>query len=234
MTEAEREAFELLPDDERQCEACKTTCFLSAVTCSCQSSQLVCLRHFTELCDCPPEKHTLRYRYTLDELPIMLQKLKLKAESFDSWVTKVKEAMDPDKKSDKIELIELKELLNEAESKKFPDSELLTALTTAVQDAEKCASVAQQLLNNKQRTRYVYSLISMHNACNMEMKLYEFSLYRTRQSVETKYKLTVEELTLFYKEITNLCCELKESDGVKYILDRSSITISKRGRRIGN
>jgi len=93
----------------------------------------------------------LRYRYTLDELPIMLQKLKLKAESFDSWVTKVKEAMDP--KSDKIELSELRELLNEAINKKFPDCELLTALTTAVQDAEKCASVAQQLLNNKQRTR---------------------------------------------------------------------------------
>ncbi|KMQ88408.1 lysine-specific demethylase 5a [Lasius niger] len=193
VTEAEREAFELLPDDERQCEACKTTCFLSAVTCSCHNSQLVCLRHFADLCTCPPEKHTLRYRYTLDELPIMLQKLKLKAESFDSWVTKVKEAMDP--KNDKIELSELKELLNEAENKKFPESELLTALTTAVQDAEKCASVAQQLLNNKQRTR-------------------------TRQTVDTKYKLTIEELTLFYKEITNLCCELKESDGVKFILDQ--------------
>ncbi|XP_067209117.1 lysine-specific demethylase 5A isoform X3 [Linepithema humile] len=193
VTEAEREAFELLPDDERQCEACKTTCFLSAVTCSCHSSQLVCLRHYAELCNCPPEKHTLRYRYTLDELPIMLQKLKLKAESFDSWVTKVKEAMDP--KNDKIELTELKELLNEAENKKFPESELLTALTTAVQDAEKCASVAQQLLNNKQRTR-------------------------TRHTVDTKYKLTVEELTLFYKEISNLCCELKESDGVKFILDQ--------------
>lgn len=162
MTEAEREAFELLPDDERQCEACKTTCFLSAVTCSCHSSQLVCLRHFADLCTCPPEKHTLRYRYTLDELPIMLQKLKLKAESFDSWVAKVKEAMDP--KNDKIELSELKELLNEAENKKFPESELLTALTTAVQDAEKCASVAQQLLNNKQRTRLVkLKFLSWHS-----------------------------------------------------------------------
>lgn len=125
----------------------------------------------------------------------MLQKLKLKSESFDSWAGKVKEAMDPHDNDDKIELSDLKELLIEAENKKFPDSELLTALTTAVQDAEKCASVAQQLLNNKQRTR-------------------------TRQSVDTKYKLTVEELTLFYNEIKNLCCELKESDGVKYILDQ--------------
>lgn len=83
----------------------------------------------------------------------MLQNLKLKAESFDSWATKVKEAMDP--KGEKIELHELKKLLNEAETKKFPESELLSALTTAVQDAEKCASVARQLLSNKQRTRLV-------------------------------------------------------------------------------
>ncbi|KAL1129625.1 hypothetical protein AAG570_012570 [Ranatra chinensis] len=94
VCDAEREAFELLPDDERQCEYCKTTCFLSAVTCSCSPSQLVCLRHYTYLCQCPPKTHTLRYRYTLDELPIMLQKLKLKAESFDAWVLSVKEALD--------------------------------------------------------------------------------------------------------------------------------------------
>ena len=29
---AEREAFELLPEDERQCAVCKTTCFMSALT----------------------------------------------------------------------------------------------------------------------------------------------------------------------------------------------------------
>ena len=50
--------------------------------------------------------------------------------------------------------------------------------------------------------------------------LYNSLLYRTRHTVDTKYKLTVEELTLFYKEITNLYCELKESDGVKFILDQ--------------
>ncbi|KAL7304867.1 hypothetical protein TKK_0002673 [Trichogramma kaykai] len=193
VTEARRESFELLPDDERQCEACKTTCFLSAVTCECQPTQLVCLKHFADLCECPPDKHTLRYRYTLDELPNMLQKLKLKAESFDSWASRVKEAMDP--KGEKVELTELKELQEEAIHKKFPESELLTALTTAVQDAEKCASVARQLLNSKQRTR-------------------------TRQSADSKYKLTVEELTQFYNEISNLSCELKEAEGVKFIIDQ--------------
>jgi hypothetical protein len=43
--EAEREAFELLPDDERQCSECKTTCFLSSVTCPCSQSKL----HFVTL-----------------------------------------------------------------------------------------------------------------------------------------------------------------------------------------
>lgn len=38
---AEREAYELLPDDERQCEHCKTTCFLSALTCKCSKSKFL-------------------------------------------------------------------------------------------------------------------------------------------------------------------------------------------------
>lgn len=40
VTSAERAAYELLPDDERQCEYCKTTCFLSAITCNCSKSKL--------------------------------------------------------------------------------------------------------------------------------------------------------------------------------------------------
>lgn len=39
VTLAERQAFELLPDDERQCDFCKATCFLSAITCSCTSGE---------------------------------------------------------------------------------------------------------------------------------------------------------------------------------------------------
>jgi len=35
-----------------------------------------------------------RYRYTLDELPVMLHSLKLWAESFDNWVSSVKYALD--------------------------------------------------------------------------------------------------------------------------------------------
>lgn len=70
ITEAEREAFELLPDDERQCDKCKTTCFLSALACSNCSERLVCLYHTQDLCNCPTDKLYLRY-LSLVELGVL-------------------------------------------------------------------------------------------------------------------------------------------------------------------
>ncbi|KAJ8923502.1 hypothetical protein NQ315_010080 [Exocentrus adspersus] len=195
VTNAEREAFELLPDDERQCEVCKTTCFLSAITCKCTTDVLVCLRHYKNLCECPPQNRTLRYRYTLDELPVMLKALKLKAESFDHWVARVKDALDP-KTPKTLNLSDLKALLSEADGKKFPKCDLLQTLTSAVEDAEKCASVIHQLDLNKMRTR-------------------------TRNSNDTKYKLTVEELTLFCEEIDSLACILEEAKSIRELLQQT-------------
>lgn len=68
-------------------------------------------------------------------------------------------------------------------------------MTTAVEEAEKCLGVAQQIVNKKLRTR-------------------------TRQTAESKYKLTVEELSLFFEEIENLSCTLKERDDIKDLLDK--------------
>lgn len=191
VTKAEREAFELIPDDERQCDVCKTTCFLSAVTCACIKS-LVCLRHYSELCKCSPEKHTLKYRYTLDELPLMLRKLKVKAESFETWITKVRDVLDPTTPTS-MTLDELQELAQEAEDKKFPSSVLLERLNSAVLEAEKCVTVIQQLdIQYKVRTR------TRNSSCEI-----------------AKYKLTIEELDMFVQEIDNLCCIIKEGSSVR-------------------
>ena len=51
------------------------------------------------------------------------------------------------------ELQDLKVLLNEADDKHFPESELLQSLNSAVTEAEKCALVAHQLVSKKVRTR---------------------------------------------------------------------------------
>ncbi|XP_055595397.1 lysine-specific demethylase lid [Uranotaenia lowii] len=189
VTNAEREAFELLSDDARQCEICKTTCFLSAVTCKC-TTNLACLRHFAELCECPAENHTLKYRYTLDELPLMVQKLKVKAESFEKWLFKVRDVLDPAVPTS-ITLDELQEIAQEAETQKFPNSVILERLNFSILEAQKCITVIQQLDINKIRTR-------------------------TRNSAEcAKYKLTMEELDMFVNEINNLRCIIREGDSVR-------------------
>uniref|UniRef100_A0A673YLE0 [histone H3]-trimethyl-L-lysine(4) demethylase n=1 Tax=Salmo trutta TaxID=8032 RepID=A0A673YLE0_SALTR len=134
ITEAEREAFELLPDDERQCDNCKTTCFLSALACSNCPERLVCLYHTQDLCSCPTDKLYLRYRYTLDELFAMLHRLKVRAEVFDSWANRVKEALEQEE-GNKIEHTVL-ELLN-----------------TVLTDTQNCQQTSTELLNKTQTRR---------------------------------------------------------------------------------
>uniref|UniRef100_A0A671R272 Lysine-specific demethylase 5D n=1 Tax=Sinocyclocheilus anshuiensis TaxID=1608454 RepID=A0A671R272_9TELE len=152
IKEAEREAFELLPDDERQCDKCKTTCFLSALACSNCQERLVCLYHSQDLCSCPSEKLYLRYRYTLDELLAMLHRLKVRAESFDSWANRVKEALEQEE-GNKIDIKDLEVLKGEAADKKFPNNELLQRLNTVLADIHKCESSSTELLGNSQSRR---------------------------------------------------------------------------------
>ncbi len=56
-----------------------------------------CCLHAEDLCECKMNKRCLRYRYTLDELPNMLHKLKIRAESYDNWAFKVKKALEATK-----------------------------------------------------------------------------------------------------------------------------------------
>ncbi|XP_006815984.1 LOW QUALITY PROTEIN: lysine-specific demethylase 5A [Saccoglossus kowalevskii] len=195
-TEAEREAFELLPDDERQCDFCKTTCFLSAVTCSCSPNKLVCIHHVERLCACHPTKHCLRYRYTLDELPAMLHRLKVRAESFDNWANRVKQALEAPQGS-KSDVTDFKEMIQEAEERKFPDNELLQNLVSSVGEAERCASVAVQLVSKKHRTRN-----SSDNTKNAAARL------------------TLEELQCFMQQVMDLPCEIKEAELIRDLLHR--------------
>lgn len=85
--------------------------------------------------------------------------------------------------------------MEEAADMNFEACELLKTLEAAVQEAEKCSNVAQQLVSKKVRTR-------------------------NRQSGETsKYaaRLTLEELLLFHEQIMTLSCEIKESAPIKVI-----------------
>ena len=89
-----------------------------------------------------------RYRYTLDELATLLSAVKARAECYDQWVVRVKGALDA-KNDDRLEFSELKELLEEANERKYPASDLFEALTLTVEEAEKCQTVANQLGSKK-------------------------------------------------------------------------------------
>lgn len=52
--------YDHLQDDERQCFKCKTTCYLSAITCPCTPGVLVCLYHINNLCSCPVTNYTVK------------------------------------------------------------------------------------------------------------------------------------------------------------------------------
>ncbi|OXB72276.1 UNVERIFIED_CONTAM: hypothetical protein H355_003809 [Colinus virginianus] len=195
VTDAERVAFELFPDDERQCYKCKTTCFMSAVYCPCKPGLLVCLYHVEDLCSCPTYKYKLGYRYTLEELYPMMNALKMRAESYNEWASNVNEALEA-KVSNKRSLLSFKALIEESEMKKFPDNDLLRHLRLVTQDADKCASVAQQLLNGKRQTRYR----SGGGKCQNQ--------------------LTVTELRLFVRQLYALPCVLSQTPLLKDLLDR--------------
>nr|XP_029522168.1 lysine-specific demethylase 5A-like isoform X3 [Oncorhynchus nerka] len=193
---SEQEVFELVPDDERQCQKCKTTCFLSALTCPCSPEHLVCLHHAKELCDCPLGIKCLRYRYHLEEFPSMLYGVKSRAQSYDTWAKRVTDALAADHKNKK-DLIELKVLLEDAEDRKYPENSLFRRLRELVKEAETCSSVAQVLLSRKQR-------------------------HSTRQHPEcsrTRNKLTVEELKVFVEQLFKLPCVIGQARQVKELLE---------------
>ncbi|XP_036375855.1 lysine-specific demethylase 5A [Megalops cyprinoides] len=191
---SEQEVFELVPDDERQCQKCKTTCFLSALTCTCSPDRLVCLHHAGDLCDCPLGNKCLRYRYALDEFPSMLHGVKSRAQSYDTWAKRVTEALAADHKNKK-DLIELKVMLEDAEDRKYPENNLFRHLKEMVKEAETCSSVAQLLLSHKQRHR------------------------QRPESSRSRSKLTVEELKAFVEQLFRLPCVISQARQVKELLE---------------
>eukprot|EP00794_Sanderia_malayensis_P006077 gene6077-6780_t len=186
VTESDRIAFELLPDDERQCSICKTSIFLSAIVCSCSQDRISCLYDADELCPCGIMKKSIRYRYTLDELPSMLSELKKRADSFDNWCKDVQLTLHPSNE-EKQDYSDLKELLTEAEQNQFPFCDLLDQLKSVVSEAEQCAQVATQLFAKKHKTRH------------------------SNSASTSSVKLTLQELKDFVEQVNNLPCTIKES-----------------------
>uniref|UniRef100_A0A669ER68 [histone H3]-trimethyl-L-lysine(4) demethylase n=1 Tax=Oreochromis niloticus TaxID=8128 RepID=A0A669ER68_ORENI len=143
--------YEVLPDEARQCFKCLTTCYLSGITCACSPDKMVCLYHTQNLCSFSFFFFLSSYKFTLDELYPLMASVKLRANSYKDWVSNVQDIVE-NKGTKKKGLEELHILVEQAETKAFPQSSLLDQLRTIASEADKVSVTAQQLLNGKRQT----------------------------------------------------------------------------------
>uniref|UniRef100_A0A8C7VA81 [histone H3]-trimethyl-L-lysine(4) demethylase n=1 Tax=Oncorhynchus mykiss TaxID=8022 RepID=A0A8C7VA81_ONCMY len=184
VQQSQQVEYDLLPDEERQCSRCRTTCYLSALTCPCIPGQLVCLHHVYQ-------------QFTMAELYPMMEAVTLRAESYTGWVSHVTNILEA-KQDKKSSLEVLRSLVEDAEVKQFPQSDLLRQLCAVTLDAEKCAVVAQQLLNGKRQTRYRSG----------------------GGKSQSQNLLTVEELRSFVRQLHKLPCSIRQAPLLKDLLTR--------------
>uniref|UniRef100_A0A8B9LFS1 [histone H3]-trimethyl-L-lysine(4) demethylase n=1 Tax=Astyanax mexicanus TaxID=7994 RepID=A0A8B9LFS1_ASTMX len=174
--------YEELPDEERQCIKCRTTCFLSAITCPCSPTQLVCLHHLQDLCSCACSNYTLKF-----------SSFSFKVDSNDDLYLSLKATGSS---VPLLDVEDLRALMVEAEKKMYPEMDLLRHLRQIIQEAEKSAAMAQQLLNGKRQTRY-----------------------RTGGG-KSQNQLTVEELRSFIQQLYDLPCTIRQVPFLKALLTR--------------
>uniref|UniRef100_H3CNP2 [histone H3]-trimethyl-L-lysine(4) demethylase n=1 Tax=Tetraodon nigroviridis TaxID=99883 RepID=H3CNP2_TETNG len=189
--------YEALPDEEQQCCKCRTSCFLSGISCACTPRKMACLYHARDLCSCPHGNLTLNYKFTLDELYSMKALVTRRAESYKDWLINVQEILE-NKGSKKKGLEELHSLLEQAETSAFPKIDLVDQLRTATAEADKVAVMAQQLLNGKRQTRYRSGGGKSQN----------------------QNDLTAEELRSFVQQLDNLPCNIRQGPLLKDLLTR--------------
>ena len=122
-------------------------------------------------------------------------------------------------------LVSFKALIEESEMKKFPDNDLLRHLRLVTQDAEKCASVAQQLLNGKRQTRWALCTadlgVASRGACcgwrpcpHATASGLCLSRYRSGGG-KSPSQLTVSELRQFVAQLHALPCVLSQTPLLK-------------------
>lgn len=60
---------------KRECCVCLGDLYLSAVKCLCSADRYSCLSHMRKLCACPLDRKSFLYRYTIDELNLLVEAL---------------------------------------------------------------------------------------------------------------------------------------------------------------
>lgn len=180
-----KEAINLLPDDERQCDICLTTVFWSACECPCLPGKLICIQCMLEHSNCEQGRQIFKYSYSMDELKCQLDQLGEYAEDYTVWRQKVQEVLSM--KSSKPEYVVIRPLVKQGSRWIQSNCEQLCQLQLMLEDAEMCSTVASQIINIKCKTRYSGA----------------------------EPTLSLEELKGFIEEVENLPCTIPEYHELK-------------------
>ncbi|BES89234.1 C5HC2 zinc finger [Nesidiocoris tenuis] len=143
--------FEKYPDDERQCAFCNTTVFLSAVSCPCDESRLVCLEHVSKLCKCSPSNYIMKYQVKLDDLQQMANLMWSKSCGFERWASKVQELLNCRNGNRTKSWRVLSDFVLEAKEKEFPKGDLIDLLEYHVRRCIECSAIAKALITNEDK-----------------------------------------------------------------------------------
>ncbi|CAG0920420.1 unnamed protein product [Notodromas monacha] len=144
----ERVIFELMSDDHRQCDFCKTTIFLSAIACTCAPNKLVCLTHYDKMCKCSFSKLTLKYRYVLEEMTALLEQVRAKTHPFKEWVHGCRPLLDKLHRSSncKPTMDELRTCLLQGKVNELKSSKIWEGLSLTLHQCEKFSRAARRIL----------------------------------------------------------------------------------------
>ncbi|THH33534.1 hypothetical protein EUX98_g693 [Antrodiella citrinella] len=107
-------------EEQYQCHICKVFCYLSQITCKC-TSQVVCINHVDELCECSQTSKTFRKRFSDSELKEIHTKVAERASIPTQWRQKLGKLL---MESARPPLRSLRALLTEGDRISYPLVEL--------------------------------------------------------------------------------------------------------------
>ncbi|ESN91986.1 hypothetical protein HELRODRAFT_194466 [Helobdella robusta] len=220
-------------DDDKQCDVCKTTCYLSTLHCPLDPERLICLEHdpIADMkCPCPPSSHIIRYKFTNDELMQLVENLKVRSMSLDNWKAKVREVLFSTNQK-KPDISYLKELLAEVTSENLPQDDLVSKLREKMTMCESSVEMARELMNkklsNRQQQQRLLAASLLDQQQQQQQQLHSPPHHhlppplqqQQQQQQQFVCRLNLFELKAFCDRAKDLPCTFKEAGLIQDLLD---------------
>uniref|UniRef100_A0A5S6QZB6 [histone H3]-trimethyl-L-lysine(4) demethylase n=1 Tax=Trichuris muris TaxID=70415 RepID=A0A5S6QZB6_TRIMR len=196
--------FENVTDDERQCDICRTTIFLSCVECHCgPKDRLLCLEHIKGVCKIAtgPSDCTFKYRFTLEQLDMLQAKVRDETDGFYGWFLKADELLKRGSQQHDIRVEEVGELTSAAESSGYTQTGHFEKLRRVREEHDRLENLT---------TRMLARLSSSSDTA------------RVRRERRQEDLLSLHEVEEFCKVLDASPCMIKNRDELKTLVSEVS------------